>query len=810
MKLPISWLREWVEVEADAAQIADALTRRGFYVEGIESRGHRYPGVVVARVVEVGRHPNADRLSLCTVDPGAAGPVRVVCGAANVHPGMIAPLATVGAKLPGGAVIKRSKIRGEESEGMLCSARELELSDDHEGIVDLERLLGDRNGLEVGRPLDELLDSPDQILEIEIPFNRPDGLSVVGMTREVKAAFKGRWTRAGEQRLASRWRAHKNDFPVTLEDRGGCALYLAQVVDNVTIGPSPRSVAARLEAIGQRAINNVVDITNLVLFEFGQPLHAFDLATLHGPEIRVRRARAGERMTTLDGKERALDTEVLLICDRDRPIAVAGVMGGAETEVSDRTRSLLLECAWFEARRIRRSARALGLATEASRRFERGVDASMAEASMGRFLDLLLELSPDSRPGAARREGSKSEEPRELSVRLSRVRRLAGLDLDLEQAKDCLKALAFHPSPEKKTESIRVRVPPFRTDVGLEEDLVEEIARAWGYDRIPEAPPGSEGLGAKRSRREQTIERARRAMLARGLTEAWCTTLVSEREARETAALLGATDADLVRLSNPMSRESEVLRPNLVAGLLRACAHNLHQGVDAVRLFEIGASFRRADHKLPEENWTLAAIVAGPRLAHGHDALQGPIDFGDAKGLWEAWLEEMTVDRPEWRSYSAGGWKPGASAEVASTTSRIGWAGTLGQQLLRNWDIEVAVHLFVALLDPMISAEPAAPRITLPARFPPVRRDLAFFVPERVTFRELESVLREAAGEWLVSIELFDVYTGPGTPEGMKSLAFALQFQHPERTLAESEVQTIQDRMTAAVAKQCGGRLRER
>lgn len=324
MKLPMSWLRDWVELDASPEQVADTLTRRGFYVEGVESLGHSYPGVVVARVLEVGKHPNADKLLLCRVDSGA-GELSVVCGAPNVHAGMIAPLATVGAKLPNGLTIKKSKIRGAESQGMLCSPDELKISDEHSGILDLAAFLGTSEGLAPGRPLDELMPPPDAVLEVEVPFNRPDGLGAVGLAREVRAALGLPWSGAAQQRLARRWTGG-DDFDLELEDREGCPRYIAQVVEGVRIGPSPAWLQRRLVVMGQRPINNVVDVTNFVLFELGQPLHAFDLDRLTGPAIRVRRARAGERMTTLDGKDRALDPDVLVIADRGRPVALAGVL----------------------------------------------------------------------------------------------------------------------------------------------------------------------------------------------------------------------------------------------------------------------------------------------------------------------------------------------------------------------------------------------------------------------------------------------------------------------------------------------------
>ena len=817
MKLPLSWLREWVEVNADAGAIADGLTKRGFYVEGIETHGRHYPGVVVARVLDVAKHPNADKLSLCRVD-GGAGELRVVCGAPNVRAGMMAPLATVGARLPGGVVIRKSKIRGEESQGMLCSARELELSDDAGGIVDLVELVGDGDGLVVGRPLDDLLPEPETILEVEIPFNRPDGLGIVGLAREVKAALGGGWTAVARERLAARW-AGDGGFDVAIEDAEGCRHYVAQAVEGVTIGPSPRWLVQRLESVGQRSINQVVDLTNLVLFELGQPVHAFDLDRLKGPAIRVRRARAGESLTTLDGKPRALSPEVLLIADAGGPVALAGIMGGAASEVSETTTRLLLEAAWFDPRRTRRGSRALGLSTEASKRFERGVDPELAPLAAARFVALLREIAPGTKPGA----GGDARAPREawsagpartpLTLRVPQIRRLTGLDLDAAEAKRQLEAMDFAVGSGAKHE-LSVTVPSWRPDVTLEADLVEEVARGYGYDAIPEAPLETRGAHAARSTREVATTRARRAMLARGLSEAWTSTLVSETEAATCAALLGDQPASLVRLANPMSRESEVLRPNPLPGLLRAVAHNLRQGAPAVRLFEIGAGFRggASSDPLPEERSWLVGVLVGPRYAHAHDAAQQATDFGDAKGLWEAWLEEMRVDTPEWRSYSGPGWKPGASAEVASRTSRIGWAGALAKPLLRSWDIEVPadVFAFAVLLDSILPPADAETRVTLPSRYPPVRRDLAFFVPRSVTHDQVERTVREAGGDRLVRIELFDVYDGTGTPEGMKSLAFAVQFEHPERTLAESEIQAVQERIVAAVGRACGGRLREK
>ena len=815
MKLPISWLRDWVDVDATPEQVADALTTRGFYVEGVESHGRRYPGVVIARVLEAVKHPNADKLSLCRVD-GGAGELKVVCGAPNVAAGMIVPLATVGTTMPNGLVIKAAKIRGEESQGMLCSGRELQLTEDHDGILDLRTFLKGSD-LVAGKPLDAYLPEPDAILEVEIPFNRPDGMGVVGLAREVKAALGGRWTDKARARLSAQPASNpaRVTFDLEVEDPAECPNYFAQAVEGVRVGPSPAWLVQKLEAMGQRSINNLVDLTNLVLFEMAQPLHAFDANQLHGGAIRVRRAKAGETLTTLDGKPRTLNPEVLVIADKQRPVALAGVMGGADSEVTDATTTILLECAVFQPQRVRRGARSLELSTEASKRYERGVDFGLSMAAAARFLTLLVELCPGAKLTAWRRK-FVAPQPRSIALRPSRCERLIGLPIGAGRCAELLESLEFG---VHRADTLAVAIPSWRPDCTIEDDLVEEVARANGYDRIPEAPLDTAGAYATRSVGERVVRRAREGLLALGLHEAWCSSLVSEAEAIAGAKLLGDEPARLVKLANPMSRESEWLRPNLVPGLLRATALNLRQGATSVRLFEVGTGFL-SDAPLPRESLMVAAVLAGPRWRHTHDPVPGAppgaydpraeLDFADAKGLWEAWLAQMRVDAPTWRPYAAAGWKSGASAEVAVGASRIGWAGRLAQDLLRSWEIEASVHLFVALLEPLAEGASAVIRARVPGRFPPVRRDLAFFVPRGETHAAIERQLRGAASDLLQSIELFDVYEGPGTPAGMRSLAYALQFQHAERTLTESEVNELQSRMVAAVVQGCGGQLRER
>jgi phenylalanyl-tRNA synthetase beta chain len=807
MRLPLSWLREYLDIDLTAEQVAEGLDRRGFKLEALETVGRAYPGVVVARVLEVTRHPNADRLTLCRVD-GGAGEVRVVCGAPNVHAGMMAPLATVGARLPDGTVIQRAKIRGVESQGMLCSASELELAEDRQGILSLPDLLGGDRELAVGMPLEEVLGAPEPVLDVEVFFNRGDALSIVGLVREVAGFAGARWTEVGRRRLAASWKP-VGGFDLAVEDEEGCTRYLAQGIRGVKVGPSPRWAVRRLEAMGVRSINNLVDASNLVMFELGQPLHAFDLDRLAGPAIRVRRARAGEALRTLDGKARTLDPEILVIADRERPVALAGIMGGEESEVAGATTRILLECATFQPARIRRGVVRLGLSSDASRRFEKGVDPQIGPAAVARFLELLGEFCPGMRPGPSAEAHPRPFRAAPVTLRPERCDALLGIAIPPDLQARHLRSLGF--GVEERGGRLAVTPPSWRSDVEIEEDLVEEVARAHGYDALPEPAPELRGAWGHRTPRERLVESARRALLARGFQEAWSTTLVSEPEARAALELVGEPPERLVPLVNPMSREGAMLRPSPVPGLLRAVAHNLRQGEQSLRLFEIAVGFTGTGlGARPQERLTLAAALTGMRYAHAHDAPQAEADFFEAKGLWEAVLGELRVDTPEWRAYAGPGWKPGAGAQVASLGSRIGWAGVAAPRWLDTWGIEVPVHLLVILLDPLVSRAPVAALARSPGRFPPVRRDLAFFVPDRVSYAELHGVVAREAGGLLRSVDLFDVYAGPGTPAGMRSLAFTLQFGHEERTLAESEVEDIQRQIVAAVARECGGRLREK
>jgi phenylalanyl-tRNA synthetase beta chain len=816
VRIPLSWLREWADPGTSVEEISRRLTSRGFPVEGTTQIGHEYANVVVGHVLEVARHPDADKLSLCKVDGGTGEILNVVCGAPNVVAGMKVPLALVGAELPGGLKIKRSKIRGAVSEGMLCSARELELGGDHSGILAL------RDDAPVGRPVREMFGEPDVVLDVEVAYNRPDALCMAGIAREVAAAFELPLSPSGS--AVGPWArfdatvATGGPFPVRVEDPVGCPRYLAQVVRGVKIGPSPVWLQERLERAGMRPISNVVDATNYVLLEMGHPLHAFDLAKLAGPEIVVRRAKPGEKMTTLDGKDRVLSSEHLVIADRDQPTVIAGVMGAAHVEVTDATTDLLLEAAWFDPVRIQRAVSDHGILSEAARRYGRGVDPALAPAAMARALELILELAGGRLDGPATDAKARSFEPLELELRPAHAARLLGARIGRDRMARDLAALGFgvvDTAPGGGDDGagelpLVVTVPTRRRDVTREVDLIEEVARAFGYDRLPDVPLVSGGAVGDRPAERRLKDLARQALIGLGFSECMTPSLDDPERLALTWPLLHDGEPRLARIRNAAGPETSALRSDLLSGLLRVAAHNLRHGADGLRLFEVGKTFvARGPNDPPVETTQLVALVCGSRFEVAWDGGQAETDFFEAKGLWEAFLARLGVDRTEWAPYPARGWKSGEAAELRAK-ARVACAGRLSPLLARRLDLEVTIYLFAAELDALGRARRETTRFTNFPRLPGVRRDVAFFLPADVPHGRIESLLRKSGGALLAEVRLFDVYQGKGVPEGKKSLAYTLTFQAADRTLQESEIESLQRTMVETLGAEVGAVLRDR
>ncbi|NOT35508.1 MAG: phenylalanine--tRNA ligase subunit beta [Candidatus Eisenbacteria bacterium] len=813
MKLPISWLRELVAVDGSPEVIAEALTTRGFYVVDWAWTRPPLPGLLVARIDAIRPHPGADRLRLVTVDLGGRS-LEIVCGAPELELGWLVALAPVGSVLPSGLRIRESKIRGVVSPGMLCSETELGRTSEGGGLFRVPTSGGSVPSTP-GAALDSVLGPSDAVLDVETPFNRPDGLGVMGLAREVKAALAGSW-QPGAVDLMLAAPVPDQRFPLQNLAPEACTSIYAQEISGIRVGPSPDWLVARLALMGQRSVNNIVDITNFVLFELGHPMHAFDLNKLEGRELRVRWATPGERITTLDGTARTLSEQVLVLADASRALDIAGVMGGLDCEVKASTRTILLTCAHFDARCVRRSSQAQGLRTEAARRYERGVDSELGPRAVARFDALLAHVAPDAR---IERSAFQSTPPvaRVMRLRASRCERLIGIPLQSERCAELLAGLEF--GVRESAGELDVTIPSWRPDCTVEADLVEEVARANGYDRIPENPIRSSGAYARRSPVERCVRAARDAMVALGIDEAITSSLVSEAENAQSAALLDRQAAHL-RLLNPMSKEGEWLRGDLVTGLLRATSLNLRQRAGAVRLFEVGRVFADTSGPLPVESLQIAAVLSGKRLAHTHDPApaspkdafdpSGAVDFLDAKGMAQAWLARMQAGESGWHPHASRFWRGAGGARISHAGKPIGWLGELSAAFLSTWEIDQPVFLFVVEMESLIQSSVEVRTATPLPRYPAVHRDVAFHVPHQVLSGEVEHSILASGGESLRSVDLFDHYRGSSSPAGTRSLAYRLVFQDLTRTLTESEISERLERIVKSVSTQHQAQLRDR
>lgn len=788
MNISYLWLRALAPTITDTPErVAERLGMLGAPVDELTLLGAELGDIVIARVAEVQPHPNADRLRLCTVDAGGET-LQVVCGAANVEAGGFYPFAPVGASLPGGMVIRKARLRGEVSEGMLCSARELGLGRDHAGLMALS------GEWSPGSSFVESLGLNDARLVIDVTPNRPDLLSHLGVARELAPGG------AADLRLEPFASATPVELVTTGEegevagvrigigDVAGCPRYTAAVVRGVKVGPSPEWLAGRLRAVGLRPINNVVDATNFVLQELGQPLHAFDLDRL-GDRVVIRRARAGERLRTLDGVDRELTSEMLVIADAEGPVALAGVMGGEETEVTGETSDILIECALFDPRAVRRTARGLGMSTDASYRFERGVDPELQPLALRRVVDLLVAMAGgkvehpgvDLRPVRAERAI--------VELRPARLERILGVAVSGEEVARLLEPIGF--AVENGGPALRVRIPGVRPDVVREVDLIEEVARRRGYDSFEERLLPIRPSNAPPDPLTGVLERVHELFRAWGFLEA------------RTVGFAPAGE-DRVPLLNPLSSEESHLRDALLPGLLRRVEHNWAHGVRDIRLYEVGTVFFPGDSGVPREQLRVAAVATGARAPQHWSDDQRVWDRWDLKALFSelAGVLMMGDARPaEDRRLAL--FTPGESFVVDGGLAE---AGRVPDEAIdaplwaeRVWAME-------ATLPPSLPAKEVHYR-ALPEH-PAVERDLALVGNRTVSAEAMEGIIREAAGDLLVSVWPFDLYEGKGVPEGARSLAWRLRFRHPERTLTDAEVDRAIEAVVAALDERLDVRRR--
>jgi phenylalanyl-tRNA synthetase beta chain len=792
MKFSEAWLREWVDPGVPTAALCERLTLAGHELESIEPVAPAFEGVVVGAVLDVKPHPNADKLRVCRVDDGRGHELEIVCGAPNVHAGMRAPLALDGAALPAGVKIKRSKLRGVVSEGMLCSARELGLGDDAGGIVGLPA------DAPPGRDFREYLALDDNSIDLAITANRGDCLSVAGVAREVSALY-GKPIRVvpGEPVRP----AHDRDLPIRLEAPAACPAYAGRIVRNLrTDATTPMWLRERLRRSGLRPLHPVVDVTNYVMLELGQPMHAFDFERLHGSII-VRHARSGESLVLLDGRRVELTPDLLVIADEEGPTALAGIMGGQASAVTPQTRTIFFEAAYFSPTAVAGRARRLGMQTDASQRFERGVDPQLHLRAMERATELLLEIAggecgPVSLGLAERELPSRPL----IWLRRERVARLLGLTIPDERITAILSALEL--SLIEKPEGWLATPPSFRFDLAQEEDLIEEIARIHGYEQIPET---SERVALRpMPAREDRVSapRVRTALIDRGYSEAITYSFV---EPGLQAQFL--PDAQPQRLGNPISSEMSVLRVSLLPGLVQAARQNLSRQQSRVRLFEIGSKYLRQGAERSEER-VVSGIAVGTVAPEQWGVAAAAGDYYDLKADVEALLD-LTGERAAFAFERANTpfLHPGQGARVLRAGAEVGWLGALHPRLVRALDLPERVYVFELDMDRGLAGR--VPAFAPISPYPAVRRDLAVIVDEGVTAAALLSVARSAAPASLRDAILFDVYRGKGIESGRKSVALGLILQDSSRTLTDADADAAVAVVRSRLERELNARIRE-
>jgi len=793
MKFSENWLRQHVPTDATRERLVEVLTAIGLEVEDVTALGEALDGVVVARIVSAEKHPEADRLQVCQVDAGGATPLQIVCGAPNARVGLVAPLATIGTKV-GEITIKAAKLRGVESNGMLCSAKELGIDADASGLLEFP------DDAPVGTPLADYLGLPDASIEIKLTPNRADCFSVRGIAFDVAAAVGSEVAAFDATPVPA---AIDATLPVELHAGADAPRYLGRVIEGVdATARTPPWMAERLRRGGVRPVSFLVDVTQYVMLELGQPMHAFDRDLLTGP-VGVRHARRGEALKLLDGRDAALDEEFLAITDADRVVALAGVMGGYDTRVTDATRHVFLEAAHFAPAAIIGRSRRLGMHTDAAHRFERGVDPALPRTAIEVATRLILDVA-GGRPGPVVEAALDQflPQPAPILLRRARLARVLGLAVPDAEVERILRALGMDVAAAD--DGWQVVPPSRRFDIAIEEDLIEEVARIHGYDAIPTTLPGGAARIAVPSETLASDAELRAQLVAREYFEAVNFAFVDEALLRHWHATDGG-----VPLANPLSAELGVMRTQLLPGLVAALGRNLARQQSRVRLFELGKVFAAAgEGAAPVETPRIAAVLHGDARAEQWGEPVRKADFHDLKGDLDS-LAACAGARLEYRPSNAPHGHPGRSAEVWRTDGAgecIGWIGELHPRLQRALDLDGAVIAFELDLDPL--RRRAIPRAQGLSRFPSVRRDLAFVAPEGVPWAALEATIRRAAGALLAEVRLFDRYVGKGVDPGFRSLATGLILLDKSRTLTDSDVDVAVAGVIAALQDEHGARIR--
>ena len=806
MRILTSWLKEFVHFTVPVETLAEDLTMAGLEVEEIESAYKGLALVVVCSVEEIVPHPHASHLQVCTVAVGEQK-CDVVCGAPNLEKGRLAALARPGTVLSNGTTVQSSDIYGIRSDGILCSEAELGIGNDETGILVLEPA----PGCEPGKSLVDVLGLSDWVLDIAVTPNRPDCLSVQGVAREVSAIYGIPLTipQSPNHQIT---KSPNHQIPISIEAPDLCGRYTAAVMEGIRIGPSPHWMAMRLQSSGIRPINNVVDVTNYVLIERGQPLHAFDLDMLTGPAIEVRTARPGEKIKTIDGKDRELRPDMLVIADAERSVAVAGVMGGAETEVNDDTKRILLESAWFAPTQVRRTSKALKTITESSYRFERGVDPEGVISALYRTVELIGQVTGGCLVGEIKDVYPRPYKPGYLSLRPERANKLLGTGLETGQIAKFLERIGIeltHIGDEK----ISGVVPTYRLDLKEEVDLVEEIARLHGFPNIPTSAPRA-GIAARAPEPSQgLVHRIRNILSSQGMTEVISYSFMSPEEIE--ALGLGKNDPrmQMVSVQNPLSDDQSVMRTSIIPSLMGTVARNQARRNMDLGLFEIGTVFyARGTGELPLEEQRIVALCTGARYPESWSWPKEQVDLFDLKGVLQGLLQALGIS--EWKTVletpDGPFYLPGTSAGIVwGENSVLGSFGQIDPNVLEFWDINGPVFVFELSFNALETAASRQLKFTPLARYPAVERDIAVIVPDRLSAQDLLEYISGQAPDFLEEVRIFDIYREKPVPKGSKSIGMRFTYRALDHTLSDHEVSEVHDPMVRSVLQSYKAKLRD-
>ncbi|MDF2867923.1 MAG: Phenylalanyl-tRNA synthetase beta chain [Gammaproteobacteria bacterium] len=792
MKFSEQWLREWVNPAVTSEQLVEQLTMAGLEVDSIEPVAGRFSGVVVGHVLAVQPHPDADRLRVCQVDVGQSDTLNIVCGASNVREGIRVPVAVIGARLGADFTIKRAKLRGIESQGMICSAQELGLAETSQGIL----ILADEAPL--GQDFREYWQLNDNAITVELTPNRGDCASVNGLAREI-AALNGMLKK--QLVINSVAAKHTEQLAIIIKAPEACPRYVGRLIRNVNNQvASPLWLIERLRRSGLRSINPIVDVLNYVMLELGQPMHVFDVAKLN-PDIEVRFAQADETLNLLNGQTVKLSSDTLVIADQDKALALAGIMGGSEAEVTAKTQTIFLESAFFEPIAMAGKARRYGLHTDSSYRFERGVDPALTEKAVQRASELIIQIT-GGEPGPIFDQISSEYLPNPLTIKLrkTRIKTVLGITIPEAEVQTILTSLDMQVTPD--AEAWQVQIPAHRFDIKLEIDLIEELARIYGYDKIPQQAVQGQFTAKPLTETQTDFYRLRNVLIDRGYREAITYSFVAPKLNN-----IFAPEQVPLELCNPISAELAVMRSHLWPGLLGVLQHNQHRQQERIRLFEIGLKFNQYDERIVQQP-VIGGIVAGTRYPEQWASGKEPVDFFDVKADIEALLaltgrqqafSFVSVEKP--------GLHPGQTAKIICDEQVIGYIGALHPLVAEQQNLTLPIYLFE--LDISIINQQVIPSYTTLSKYPSIRRDLAFLVEQNLPVADLLTKIRNEAKDIIKQVQLFDVYQGKGIPIGQKSVALGIIMQHAERTLIDEEVNQLIQKIISDLQQAFGVKLRE-